>query len=132
MVSQVNWEDDIIWSLDGVKPNLQAQARAGWIPTSTTRTAHAYALQQDQLLQQLGMISWIYDTMVAWKKSYCLYCMVERIWPLSLLDIHPDKILRRRTSKVYWEFGPKIMAIKVVEINALILIYDTEININKN
>ncbi|CAH3126773.1 unnamed protein product [Porites lobata] len=55
MVSQVNWEDDIIWSLDGVKPNLQAQARAGWIPTSTTRTAHAYALQQEQLLQQLGV-----------------------------------------------------------------------------
>ena len=57
MVSQVNWEDDIIWSLDSVKPSLQAQARAGWIPTATTRTAHSYALQQDQLLQQLGMIS---------------------------------------------------------------------------
>lgn len=57
MVSQVNWEDDIIWSLDSVKPNLQAQARAGWIPTSTTRTAYAYALQQEQLLHQLGMIS---------------------------------------------------------------------------
>ena len=57
MVSQVNWEDDIIWSLDGVKPNLQAQARAGWIPTANTRTAHSYAQQQDQLLQQLGMIS---------------------------------------------------------------------------
>lgn len=55
MVSQVNWEDDIIWSLDDVKLNLQAQARAGWIPTATTRTAHAYALQQEQLLQQLGM-----------------------------------------------------------------------------
>ena len=35
-------------------------------------------------------------------------------------------------SKVYWKFGPKIMEIKVVEINAPILIYDTEININKN
>ena len=57
MVSQVNWEDDIIWSLDDVKPNLQAQARAGWIPTQTTRTAHAYALQQEQLLQQLGMVT---------------------------------------------------------------------------
>ena len=55
MVSQVNWEDDIIWTLDDVKPNLQAQARAGWIPTQTTRTAHAYALQQEQLLQQLGI-----------------------------------------------------------------------------
>ena len=55
MVSQVNWEDDIIWTLDDVKPNLQAQARAGWIPTATTRTAHAYALQQEQLLQQLGI-----------------------------------------------------------------------------
>jgi len=55
MVSQVNWEDDIIWTLEDVKPNLQAQARAGWIPTQTTRTAHAYALQQEQLLKQLGM-----------------------------------------------------------------------------
>lgn len=55
MVSQVNWEEDIIWTLDDVKPNLQAQARAGWIPTATTRTAHAYALQQEQLLQQLGI-----------------------------------------------------------------------------
>ena len=34
--------------------------------------------------------------------------------------------------KVYWEFRPKIMEIKVVEINAPILIYDTEINVNKN
>ncbi|XP_068717944.1 transcription initiation factor TFIID subunit 1-like isoform X1 [Montipora capricornis] len=55
MVSQINWEDDIIWSLEDVKPDLQAQARAGWIPTQTTRTAHAYALQQEQLLQQLGV-----------------------------------------------------------------------------
>ena len=54
MVAQVNWEDDIIWTLDDVKPNLQAQARAGWIPTATTRTAQAYAAQQEQLLQQLG------------------------------------------------------------------------------
>ncbi|KAJ7383773.1 Transcription initiation factor TFIID subunit 1 [Desmophyllum pertusum] len=51
----LNWEDDIIWTLEDVKPNLQAQARAGWIPTATTRTAHAYALQQEQLLQQLGV-----------------------------------------------------------------------------
>ena len=57
MVSQINWEDDIIWSLEDVKPDLQAQARAGWIPTQTTRTAHAYALQQEQLLQQLGTYS---------------------------------------------------------------------------
>ena len=35
-------------------------------------------------------------------------------------------------SKVYWELGPKIMEIKVLEINAPILIYDTEINVNKN
>ncbi|KAK2556002.1 Transcription initiation factor TFIID subunit 1 [Acropora cervicornis] len=55
MVSQVNWEDDIIWSLEDVKPNLQAQARAGWIPTQTTRTAHSYAMQQEQLLKQLGV-----------------------------------------------------------------------------
>lgn len=54
MVSQMKWEDDVIWSPDEVKPSLQAQARAGWIPTSTTRTAHSYALQQEQLLQQLG------------------------------------------------------------------------------
>lgn len=57
MVSQVNWEDDIIWSLEDVKPNLQAQARAGWIPTQTTRTAHSYAMQQEQLLKQLGIKS---------------------------------------------------------------------------
>jgi len=68
MVSQVNWEDDIIWSLDDVKPNLQAQARAGWIPTATTRTAHAYALQQEQLLQQLGMIRSFIVLVLQWPK----------------------------------------------------------------
>ena len=35
-------------------------------------------------------------------------------------------------SKVYSQVGPKIMEIKVAEINAAILIYDTEINVNKN
>lgn len=72
MVSQVNWEDDIIWTLDDVKPNLQAQARAGWIPTSTTRTAHAYALQQEQLLKQLGIN----------KLNFCfpLSCVWEAQW----------------------------------------------------
>ena len=55
MVAQVNWEDNIIWSPDQVKVDLQAQARAGWIPTGTTRTAQAYATLQQQLLQQLGL-----------------------------------------------------------------------------
>ncbi|XP_031550015.1 transcription initiation factor TFIID subunit 1-like isoform X2 [Actinia tenebrosa] len=55
MVSQVNWEDDIIWSPEEVKPNLQAMARAGWIPTALTRTAHAYASQQQTLFNQLGL-----------------------------------------------------------------------------
>jgi len=54
MISQVNWEDDIIWSPEDVKPNLQAMARAGWIPTALTRTAHAYATQQQTLFNQLG------------------------------------------------------------------------------
>ncbi|XP_048585830.1 transcription initiation factor TFIID subunit 1 isoform X2 [Nematostella vectensis] len=55
MVSQVNWEDDIIWSPEDVKPNIQAMARAGWIPTGSTRTAQAYANQQQALLNQLGI-----------------------------------------------------------------------------
>ena len=56
MISQVNWEDDVIWSPEEVKPNLQAMARAGWIPTGLTRTAHAYAIQQQTLFHQLGTV----------------------------------------------------------------------------
>ena len=44
MVTQVQWEDDIIWNGDDVRQKvLQNQktksAAAGWIPSSTQRTA---------------------------------------------------------------------------------------------
>lgn len=68
MISQVNWEDDIIWSPEDVKPNLQAMARAGWIPTALTRTAHAYATQQQTLFNQLGKDNTLqYDKLNLWR-----------------------------------------------------------------
>ena len=50
MVTQVQWEDDIIWNSEEVKQKIMAVHRqrgavAGWIPTATSRTAYQYQQQ---------------------------------------------------------------------------------------
>ncbi|XP_073717220.1 transcription initiation factor TFIID subunit 1 isoform X1 [Misgurnus anguillicaudatus] len=49
MVTQLQWEDDIIWNGDDVKnkgTKTQRASLAGWLPTSMTRNANAYNAQQ--------------------------------------------------------------------------------------
>ncbi|XP_051965254.1 transcription initiation factor TFIID subunit 1 isoform X3 [Xyrauchen texanus] len=49
MVTQLQWEDDIIWNGDEVKhkgTKTQRASLAGWLPTSMTRNANAYNAQQ--------------------------------------------------------------------------------------
>ncbi|XP_077984278.1 transcription initiation factor TFIID subunit 1-like [Glandiceps talaboti] len=45
MVTQLQWEEDIVWNGEDIKDKVMksvAMSRAGWIPTSTNRTAHLY------------------------------------------------------------------------------------------
>lgn len=49
MVTQLQWEDDIIWNGEEVKhkgTKTQRASLAGWLPSSMTRNANAYNAQQ--------------------------------------------------------------------------------------
>ncbi|KAJ3588964.1 hypothetical protein NHX12_009816 [Muraenolepis orangiensis] len=49
MVTQIQWEDDIIWNGEDVKnkgTKTQRASLAGWLPSSMTRNANAYNAQQ--------------------------------------------------------------------------------------
>lgn len=49
MVTQLQWEDDIIWNGEDVKhkgTKTQRASLAGWLPSSMTRNANAYNVQQ--------------------------------------------------------------------------------------
>uniref|UniRef100_A0A8C7RD25 Transcription initiation factor TFIID subunit n=1 Tax=Oncorhynchus mykiss TaxID=8022 RepID=A0A8C7RD25_ONCMY len=49
MVTQLQWEDDIIWNGEDVKhkgTKTQRASLAGWLPSSMTRNANAYNAQQ--------------------------------------------------------------------------------------
>lgn len=49
MVTQLHWEDDIIWDGEDVKhkgTKPQRASLAGWLPSSMTRNAMAYNVQQ--------------------------------------------------------------------------------------
>ncbi|KAJ8028294.1 Transcription initiation factor TFIID subunit 1 [Holothuria leucospilota] len=50
MVSQVEWERDVVWDPEDAKEKLQARppSVAGWVPTLSNRTAVAYYAQQGQ------------------------------------------------------------------------------------
>lgn len=52
MVTQLQWEDDIIWNGEEVKhkgTKTQRASLAGWLPTSMTRNANAYNAQQGKM-----------------------------------------------------------------------------------
>lgn len=52
MVTQLHWEDDIIWDGEDVKhkgTKPQRASLAGWLPSSMTRNAMAYNVQQGAL-----------------------------------------------------------------------------------
>lgn len=56
MVTQLHWEDDIIWDGEDVKhkgTKPQRASLAGWLPSSMTRNAMAYNVQQGMLPCQL-------------------------------------------------------------------------------
>lgn len=49
MVTQLQWEEDIIWNGEDVKhkgTKTQRASLAGWLPSSMTRNATAYNAQQ--------------------------------------------------------------------------------------
>lgn len=51
MVTQLQWEEDIIWNGEDVKhkgTKTQRASLAGWLPSSMTRNANAYNAQQGE------------------------------------------------------------------------------------
>uniref|UniRef100_A0A7N6B047 Transcription initiation factor TFIID subunit 1 n=1 Tax=Anabas testudineus TaxID=64144 RepID=A0A7N6B047_ANATE len=56
MVTQLQWEDDIIWNGEDVKhkgTKTQRASLAGWLPSSMTRNANAYNAQQGKMKTSL-------------------------------------------------------------------------------
>uniref|UniRef100_A0A8C5QRV0 Transcription initiation factor TFIID subunit n=1 Tax=Leptobrachium leishanense TaxID=445787 RepID=A0A8C5QRV0_9ANUR len=54
MVTQLQWEDDVIWNGEDVKHKVtktQRASLAGWLPSSMTRNATAYNAQQGKLAE---------------------------------------------------------------------------------
>uniref|UniRef100_A0A3B3Y252 Transcription initiation factor TFIID subunit n=1 Tax=Poecilia mexicana TaxID=48701 RepID=A0A3B3Y252_9TELE len=60
MVTQLQWEDDIIWNGEDVKhkgTKTQRASLAGWLPSSMTRNANAYNAQQASLEEDCSWFS---------------------------------------------------------------------------
>uniref|UniRef100_A0A3B3UZ45 Transcription initiation factor TFIID subunit n=1 Tax=Poecilia latipinna TaxID=48699 RepID=A0A3B3UZ45_9TELE len=60
MVTQLQWEDDIIWNGEDVKhkgTKTQKASLAGWLPSSMTRNANAYNAQQASLEEDCSWFS---------------------------------------------------------------------------
>lgn len=60
MVTQLQWEDDIIWNGEDVKhkgTKTQRASLAGWLPSSMTRNANAYNAQQGEVLSGCSVVS---------------------------------------------------------------------------
>ncbi|XP_029704238.1 transcription initiation factor TFIID subunit 1 isoform X3 [Takifugu rubripes] len=60
MVTQLQWEEDIIWNGEDVKhkgTKAQRASLAGWLPSSMTRNANAYNAQQGLARSNLQMIT---------------------------------------------------------------------------
>lgn len=71
MVTQLQWEDDIIWNGEDVKhkgTKTQRASLAGWLPSSMTRNANAYNAQQGKKtevdttlkIKYTGFFSWCF------------------------------------------------------------------------
>uniref|UniRef100_A0A3P8XSZ4 Transcription initiation factor TFIID subunit n=1 Tax=Esox lucius TaxID=8010 RepID=A0A3P8XSZ4_ESOLU len=61
MVTQLQWEDDIIWNGEDVKhkgTKTQRASLAGWLPSSMTRNANAYNAQQGERPTHSTPIPW--------------------------------------------------------------------------
>uniref|UniRef100_A0A3Q2FW16 Transcription initiation factor TFIID subunit n=1 Tax=Cyprinodon variegatus TaxID=28743 RepID=A0A3Q2FW16_CYPVA len=60
MVTQLQWEDDIIWNGEDVKhkgTKTQRASLAGWLPSSMTRNANAYNAQQASMEEDCSWFS---------------------------------------------------------------------------
>ena len=60
MVTQTQWEDDVIWNGDEVRQKvLQSMGErgvtAGWIPSCNSRTAEQYAQQGESIINGGGV-----------------------------------------------------------------------------
>lgn len=64
MVTQLQWEDDIIWNGEDVKhkgTKTQRASLAGWLPTSMTRNANAYNAQQGKTAGNENLFVFIFS-----------------------------------------------------------------------
>lgn len=63
MVTQLQWEDDIIWNGEEVKhkgTKTQRASLAGWLPSSMTRNANAYNAQQGETSGKKLFLKWVH------------------------------------------------------------------------
>lgn len=73
MVTQLQWEDDIIWNGEDIKhkgTKTQRASLAGWLPSSMTRNANAYNAQQGK-------------KKYSFKQRRCCFCKANSIQNLK-------------------------------------------------
>lgn len=69
MVTQLQWEDDIIWNGEDVKhkgTKTQRASLAGWLPSSMTRNANAYNAQQGKKTEADTTLKIKYARFASW------------------------------------------------------------------
>lgn len=88
MVSQVEWERDVVWDPEDAKEKLQARppSVAGWVPTLSNRTAVAYYAQQGKELYSVRnvcepcfIVKGIYSIVSLMFNPIGLYCSNLRL-----------------------------------------------------
>lgn len=87
MVTQLQWEDDIIWNGEDVKhkgTKTQRASLAGWLPTSMTRNANAYNAQQGERAQpnRNAVKNMHIDTFIN-ATQLIKHVFIYMFWPLS-------------------------------------------------
>merc|ERR1719341_2755870 len=61
MVTQLRWEDDIIWNGEDVRQKVLAKLNsksnaAGWVPSTASRTANSFSQQRPELQIRLATL----------------------------------------------------------------------------
>lgn len=72
MVTQLQWEDDIIWNGEDIKhkgTKTQRASLAGWLPSSMTRNANAYNAQQGKNAVVVFVMQIVFKTLKTLKQQ---------------------------------------------------------------
>lgn len=118
MVTQLQWEDDIIWNGEDVKhkgTKTQRASLAGWLPSSMTRNANAYNAQQGEVLSGCSVVSSGSKTMwseAAWglRTRVSLQISWAFFWPALCMCMHSICVCTHRSYTEHLPVGSSYSA----------------------